>query len=193
MAAITRALNKSQDKLRRLSQEDALTGLLNRRGFNSELRRAKALAERQGHGLGFLIIDIDDFKQLNDQHGHAAGDRILKDCAALLRGHLRASDLICRYGGDELLVALPAADAETTRLTAKRIIAAVRQYVCSKGSVKLSITVSVGAACGIPQQGQSLDKILRRADRALYRVKRNGRDGLAFWPSDPDETVKIVE
>ena len=185
LAATTRALNKSQDKLQRLSQEDALTGLLNRRGFNSALRRAKALAERQGHGIGFLIIDIDDFKRLNDRYGHATGDRILKACAALLRDRLRASDLICRYGGDELLVALPAADAETTRLAAERIIAAVRQYVCSKGSAKLSITVSVGAACGFPQQGQSLEKILRQADRALYRVKRNGRDGMAFWPSDP--------
>jgi diguanylate cyclase (GGDEF)-like protein/PAS domain S-box-containing protein len=187
--AATRALKKSQSKLQRLSQEDALTGLLNRRGFDAELLRAKALAERQGRGIGFLIIDIDHFKQVNDRHGHAAGDRILKGCATLLRSRLRASDLICRYGGDELVVALPSADAETTRRTAERILAAVRKHDFSKAQAKLFITVSIGAACGLPAPGQSLEQVMKLADRALYRVKQSGRDGVAFWSSGDERSA----
>jgi len=183
LESASRALKKSESKLKRLSQEDALTGLLNRRGFNTELRRARALAERQGHGIGILIIDLDHFKQINDHYGHAMGDHILKMCAKLLKSLLRASDLICRYGGDEIVIALPAADAETTRATARRILAAIQQHDFSKGSERFFLTVSIGAACGIPAEGQSLDKVLKMADRALYRVKRNGRNGMAFWPS----------
>ena len=180
LAVAMRALKRSQSTLQRLSQEDALTGLLNRRGFDSELRRAKSQAERQGHGIGLLIIDIDHFKQINDRHGHAMGDRILKACAKLLRSHLRASDLICRYGGDEIVVALPSSDAEATCLTAQRILTAVRQHDFSNGPKELSITVSIGAACGTPMPGQSLEEMIMRADQALYRIKRSGRDGLAF-------------
>jgi len=193
LVTTARALRKSQNKLQRLSQEDALTGLLNRRGFEIELRRSQALAERQGHGIGILILDIDHFKEINDAYGHATGDRVLKICAKLLRSHLRTADLICRYGGDEILIALPAADAETTRATAKRIISAIRQYECYKGSKRIQLTVSIGAACGIPMQGQSLEKIMKMADRALYSVKRSGRDGMAFWPSDSGQAIEIGE
>lgn len=193
LAAAARALKKSQRKLQRLSQEDALTGLLNRRGFKNELRRVKALAEREGHCIGFLIIDIDRFKEINDVYGHAIGDHILKTFADLLRAHLRASDLICRYGGDEIVIALPATDPEATRLTAKRILKAVRQHDFSKGKVKLTITVSIGAACKTPVTRQSLDKVLKLTDRALYCIKKKGRNGMAFWASDEDLAASSTE
>ena len=185
LAATTRALKRSERKLQRLSQEDALTGLLNRRGFTNELRRARALAEREGHAIGVLILDIDHFKQINDEHGHETGDLILKTYALLLQSHLRASDLICRYGGDEIVIALPAADADTTRLTALRILTAVRQHNCAPTmSPPLSVTVSIGAACGRPVEGLTFEELLKQADRALYQVKRNGRNGMAFWPPE---------
>ncbi len=192
LAAASRALKKSELQLKRLSQEDALTGLLNRRGFANELRRVKALVAREGHAIGFLILDIDHFKQVNDQHGHAMGDHVLKTCADLLRSHLRASDLICRYGGDEIVIALPAADAEHTRFAAQRILAAVRQHVCTMGRVKLPVTVSIGAACETPTPGQPVENVLKLADRALYHVKRNGRNGMAFWPLDSVESVPAL-
>jgi diguanylate cyclase (GGDEF)-like protein/PAS domain S-box-containing protein len=179
----TRALRKSERALQRLSQEDALTGLLNRRGLDVELRRVQALAERQGYGIGMLIIDLDHFKRINDQFGHAAGDRVLKGCAALLRSHLRASDLICRYGGDELVVVLPSADATTTRRTAERILKAVRQQEFRKGRTRLPVTVSIGAACASSVAGASLEQALKQADQALYQAKHNGRDGMAFCPA----------
>jgi len=189
----TRALRRSQAKLRHLSQTDALTGLLNRRGFACELHRAKALAERQGHSIGILIIDIDHFKQINDQHGHVIGDHILKTSAQLFRSLLRASDIICRYGGDEILIALPACDAEATRMTAMRILEAVRKTEFSKGRIKTTVTVSIGAACEFPPQGQTLEKTLKLADQALYCVKQSGRNGLAFWPSGNNQVVEIGE
>jgi diguanylate cyclase (GGDEF)-like protein/PAS domain S-box-containing protein/putative nucleotidyltransferase with HDIG domain len=191
LEATTRALKKSQNTLQRLSQEDTLTGLLNRRGFYSELGRVKALAERQGQSVGFLVIDIDYFKKINDLHGHAAGDRILKACAKLFRSRLRSSDLLCRFGGDEIVIALPSSGIESTRRTAERILTAVRQHAFSTGGkTKISVTVSIGAACGIPVPSQPLDPVMKRADQALYRVKRSGRNGVAFETSDDDPTCE---
>jgi len=180
LTAATRALKISRDALRRLSQEDALTGLLNRRGLETELARVRSLAERHGCGVGVLIIDIDRFKLLNDHYGHAAGDRILQSLAALLRARLRAADLVCRYGGDELVVVLPAATEASTRRAAERILSAVRKHDFSDSRTPLAVTVSIGAACGFPAAGLSLESIIKRADRALYRVKRGGRNGRAF-------------
>ena len=187
LAAATRALKKSQRKLQRLSQQDALTGLLNRRGFKSELQRVKALAEREGQCIGFLIIDIDHFKQINDLYGHAIGDHILKTVAELLRAHLRASDLICRYGGDEVIIALPSTDEAATRLTANRILQAVRHHDFSKGHAKLAVTVSIGAACKSPLHNHSVEKVIKLSDHALYCIKKKGRDGMAFWSADAEQ------
>jgi len=184
LANATRALALSRDKLQRQSQEDALTGLLNRRGFAAETRRLEALAKRDGFGIGVLMIDIDRFKQFNDLCGHAAGDRILKAFASLLRSQLRACDLVCRYGGDELVVALPLSDAESTERTARRLLAAVREHDFSKGLAHGPVSASIGAACGWPNAGQSLDRIMQQADGALYWVKRNGRNGMAIASAD---------
>jgi diguanylate cyclase (GGDEF)-like protein/PAS domain S-box-containing protein/putative nucleotidyltransferase with HDIG domain len=185
----TQDLKKNRRKLQRQSQEDALTGLLNRRGLNKSLQRIKAVAERQGYPIGFLILDIDNFKEINDKHGHAIGDHILKTCAKLLRCLLRTSDLVSRFGGDEIVVGLPAADIDATRNTAKRILTAIRHYDFSTNLKKLSITVSIGAACEIPVSGKSLDHLMKMADHALYYAKRNGRDAMAVWSSEDTLTL----
>ncbi len=185
LTATTQALRRSRDQLRRLAQRDTLTGLLNRRGFAAGLRRVTALADRQGRSVGFLLIDVDRFKQLNDRLGHAAGDRVLKRLAALLRRTLRASDLACRYGGDELLVALPSADAAQTLQTAERLREAVRACGPLAGVSAPPVTLSIGAACSEPAAREAPLAVIRRADRALYRVKAAGRDGLAFEDAAP--------
>lgn len=182
----TEELQQSRQLLQRLSQEDALTGLLNRRGLDTELRRLKSLSERQGDPIGFLILDIDNFKEINDKYGHAAGDLILKICADLLRSLLRGSDIISRYGGDEIIVTLPSADAKITRLTAKRILTAIRKHDFSIGKVSIPVTVSIGAASEIPVTGGSLDNIMKMADHALYYAKRNGKDAMALWSPDDE-------
>ena len=176
-------LDKSRRRMQRLAQRDALTGLLNRRGFNVALRRARALAERQGHGVGYLLLDVDHFKQINDEHGHAAGDRILKTLAARLRSCLRSADLICRFGGDEFVVALPDADAATTQLAAQRILEVVRHAEYRQGGKPVSVTVSIGAACETPGSLLTPEQVMKQTDRALYCAKRAGRNGLAFWPA----------
>ena len=181
----TEELQQSRQKLQQQSQEDALTGLLNRRGLDTELRRLKSYAERQGDPIGFMILDIDNFKKINDNHGHAVGDYILKECADLLRSLLRGSDIISRYGGDEIVVALPSADAKITRLTAKRILTEIRKHDFSIGNIKVPVTVSIGAASEIPVSGENLDNMMKMADHALYYSKRNGRDAMALWsPND---------
>ncbi len=191
LASATRLLKKSKNKLARLSQEDALTGLLNRRGFNNALKRAKALAHRQGYPLGLLILDIDHFKTINDTYGHATGDHVLKACATILRFTLRASDLICRYGGDEFVIALPAADPDATILTAQRLLEAAQKYTFFQEAEKISLTFSIGAACcETLERGQSLESVLKMADRALYRIKKNGRNGMAYWsPANDDASA----
>lgn len=184
LAATTRALRRSERKLERISQQDELTGLLNRRGWQIELRRLEELARRQRFAVGILVIDIDHFKRINDRFGHAAGDRVLRECAALLRARLRASDLLCRYGGDELVVALPSATAKTTVRTAERILATVRRHPFGPINPELSVTFSIGAASANPARGDSFDETIRQADQALYAVKRNGRNGVALWQHD---------
>jgi diguanylate cyclase (GGDEF)-like protein/PAS domain S-box-containing protein len=181
LEAVTRELRESHAKMRRLAREDALTGLLNRRGFDGELRRARAQAVRRGERIGFLMLDIDRFKQINDRYGHAAGDRLLKSLARLLRANLRASDLICRQGGDEIVVAMPAADAATTGAAAARLLAAVRRQRVAIGGRRLAFTVSIGASCGKPVAGKSLRSDIRLADRALYWVKQHGQNEALYW------------
>ena len=191
------ALDKSRRNLRRLSYHDALTGLLNRRGYQEALPRVWALAERQGHGVGLLMIDIDHFKQINDEHGHGAGDCILKTLSARLRSCLRSADLIYRFGGDEFVVALPDADVASTRLTAQRICDALCGADYRQGKKSIPFTVSIGAACKTPGSSLTPETLQVHADRALRRVKHAGRNGIAIFcrtqyaQATPSETRQL--
>jgi diguanylate cyclase len=167
---------RSESKLRRMARHDALTGLLNRRGLEHELRRAWALAGRQRSPVGLLVLDLDYFKKINDVHGHAAGDQVLQACAHLLKSDLRVSDAIGRYGGDEMVVVLPFASKKETRAVAGRILQRIRHHVFCRGRQNLRVTLSIGLACGRPAPRSSPEALLARADRALYRAKRDGRD-----------------
>lgn len=180
----TEELEDSRQKLEMLSHEDALTGLLNRRGLNKELMRLKSLTEREGDAIGFLIIDLDHFKNINDDYGHAAGDYVLKECAQLLSSLMRTSDIICRYGGDEIIIALATDNADTTRLTAQRVLGAVRNHDFTFESKKVPVSISIGAACETPIPGVSLENLMRMADHALYYAKRSGRNAMALWSPD---------
>lgn len=190
-------LDKSRLHMQRLAQRDALTGLLNRRGFKDALKRVQAQAERLGNRIGFLVIDIDRFKHLNDEYGHAFGDRVLKMLAKQLKGCLRDTDLICRFGGDEVVVVLPAADAEMTQHAAQRILEAVRRAKCRAGKELIPFSVSIGAASEAPDSGLTPEQVIAQADQALYRVKRSGQHGTAaFWPVEDERilsaTTKIL-
>jgi diguanylate cyclase (GGDEF)-like protein len=155
---------------------DSLTGVFNRYWMDEMLARLMDRSRVSGAQLTLLLLDIDHFKEFNDQHGHVAGDYALRAVAARLRSALRPTDLLARYGGEEFVVLLPGAALSQAREVAERLCAAVRatRIVHPSGAVLPSVTVSIGVA-PLPATG-SAEAFIELADRALYRAKHAGRD-----------------
>jgi len=168
------------DKLKQLAMTDHLTGLMNRREAFRRLTQAWALSERYGHPLAVAMLDIDDFKPVNDALGHAAGDALLKSVAAALQNGTRTTDGVCRYGGDEFLVFFPHQNAETAAQAADRLrkaVATVRRPTDGR-----PVTISTGIAQR--EDGMlNFHELLDRADRALYHAKKMGKD--LVWVDGP--------
>jgi len=160
----------AEERLRHMADHDALTGLFNRRRFEEELERHIAHGARYGMGGALLMLDLDDFKQINDGHGHRAGDRVLTAVAAVLRNRLRASDVVARFGGDEFAVLIPVGGALEAEELAELLAAAVHRDVPTPSG---PLSASVGIA--LLEQSSTSDEILSRADDAMYAEKRNGR------------------
>lgn len=185
-----------QQLLNRFSYEDALTELHNRRYLDQMLSHELARGERTQTEVALVICDIDHFKQLNDNYGHAAGDRVLQIVAQQLRHAFRSSDIICRYGGEEFVVVLPDTGLEDARLRAEqlRMGMAAKSIVIEGdriGSVTLSAGVSSGRAGTI-----DADTLLQQADQALYRAKQSGRNRVLTAPDegeDPDQRGAVVQ
>lgn len=161
-----------REKLRNQALRDPLTGLHNRRFMEEVLERFVLQAERRGSPIGAIMIDLDHFKRLNDQHGHAVGDAVLRDVAGTLLASLRRTDVACRYGGEELLVLLPDADLAATMTKAELIRARIADLSSAHG---FPITASLGVAAFPETSAQSAD-LLKSADAALYQAKHSGRD-----------------
>jgi diguanylate cyclase (GGDEF)-like protein len=163
-----------REKLRTQSLRDPLTGLYNRRYMEDALERYVSLAERSGAATTVLMMDLDNFKRLNDEFGHAMGDAVLRDVAAQLIGGLRPSDVVCRYGGEELMVILPDCSMEDARLKAE----ALRLRVQGLTEIhQAPISVSIGIA-SIPETSTSVVDLVAMADAALYEAKRAGKNCL---------------
>ena len=176
----------SPEELLQMALRDPLTGLLNRRAFEEELREIWGRALAEGLPVGLLMIDIDHFKAMNDTYGHVAGDQVLKECARLVRACVRETDIVCRYyGGDELVVILPVANETDTRQAAERLLEAFRKTVLCPGFYDLQATISIGANCLQVSNGHSLEQLLIQADRALYRAKQTGRNKACFAGEAP--------
>ena len=167
-----RAMNS---ELSTMAEYDALTQLLNRRAVFQHLTEHFESWRQGGAAVGVLMIDLDHFKTINDEWGHLAGDEVLAQLAARLRTAMRESDIVGRYGGEEFLVVLPGTSAQGVRVTAIKLLQAVRAapFACLDGSI--TVTVSIGATC-VGAKDPDPDSALARADRALYVAKRNGRD-----------------
>lgn len=167
------ALVESDRAHRRRSTLDPLTGLFNRNALEQRLAELEGQPCQPAEGLShaFLLCDLDHFKRVNDQLGHAAGDAVLQDVAYTMRGALRAGDSIYRVGGEEILVILPGAD----RVAAMEISERLRQEVHERRPVGAVVTVSIGVAVSEPETVDT-DDLLARADAALYAAKAGGRN-----------------
>lgn len=169
-------------QLRRTSELDALTGTINRRSLDQVLAREFAHARRASGPLTLLFIDIDWFKRVNDEHGHACGDHCLCDIANALRAELRPNDALGRYGGEEFLVALPGQDAAASRIIAERLRVAVERSSIDWHGRPLALTISVGLAARRDSDA-TVAEVLERADKALYAAKRAGRNRVCVAPA----------
>ena len=158
------------DRSLELAVTDGLTGLRNRRYV---FRHLESLL-RAGTACGVLMIDVDRFKPLNDYYGHAAGDAALREVAARLREHVRASDVVARYGGEEFLVVMSGAGAEETAVIAERLRTAIGERPIDLGQAKLPVTVSIGSA--LSAQATDAEALIAAADSAMYRAKASGRN-----------------
>jgi diguanylate cyclase (GGDEF)-like protein len=169
-------------RLRTQNERDALTGLYNRRALDGALGREWSRFKRSGQAFAVLMIDIDHFKQVNDTHGHAAGDRVLQEVAQYVRNASRTLDMAVRYGGEEFLVLMPLCDADGACVVAERVRAAVQAqeitlaaHTGGAGASTLRVTASVGVAAADKTDAGSA-ALLARADAALYAAKHAGRN-----------------
>jgi diguanylate cyclase (GGDEF)-like protein len=157
-----------------LAETDTLTGLTNRRTFFEDAHALLAHAQTSGQPVSALMIDVDDFKHINDTYGHAAGDLVLHTIGIIGSQHMRSTDLLARYGGDEFVALLRSADLDAATRVAQRFADAVVGQAFNFGDhTGVTLTLSIGAACARPDQ--SLADMLACADHALYDAKRAGR------------------
>jgi two-component system cell cycle response regulator len=156
---------------------DALTGLFNRRYMESHLGTLIEQATGRGKPLATLVIDIDYFKSINDSHGHDAGDDVLRDFALRIKRSIRGIDLACRYGGEEFVVVMPETDMTVAAMVAERLRRriAAEPFAIAQGSRHVAVTISIGIA-GLRGKDDTAANLLKRADQALYRAKRDGRN-----------------
>ncbi|MGM0578370.1 MAG: diguanylate cyclase [Myxococcota bacterium] len=164
-----------ESQLRASAMRDALTGLYNRRYLEETHPRITARALRREEGLGVIMCDIDHFKDVNDTFGHAAGDTMLARLGEVLSESVRTEDLVVRYGGEEFLVVLVDADADTTARAAERIRVAVERLEFHAAGTPIHKTVSLGMSV-FPRDGDAFWECVQRADEALYHAKESGRN-----------------
>lgn len=176
---------RSDLELRSLAMTDFLTKAMNRRAFTECVEQQMALAQRTGLPLALLMIDVDHFKQINDGHGHAAGDSVLVEIARVIGTSIRKQDTLGRYGGEEFGVLLPSTDQAGAMVVAEKLRDAVESMRCRVKSGNISVTISIGvtvchATCA--NFSYDLDKFLADADSALYQAKHGGRNRTAVVP-----------
>ncbi len=171
------SLNLRQ-KLQEQSIRDPLTDLFNRRFMDESLETEMLRGTRNMRPLSVILIDIDHFKKFNDTFGHDAGDRVLRSIADLLRNFFRASDICCRYGGEEFAILLPDSSLQNAVVRANALRTEVKRLTLNYDSQSLgAITISMGVAA-FPEHGSSSEALLRTADRCLYESKAKGRDAV---------------
>ena len=174
---------KLEERLRYLASHDEMTGLLNRRRFDEELRRNVTYAERYGHHGALLLLDLDNFKEINDTIGHHMGDELVKAVADRLVRRLRDSDLLGRLGGDEFAVFLPEVEPVAAEKVATELVVHIAEDPFVVGDMSLWTRASIGVAIFEPARPIDGEALLMLADAAMYQAKGAGGDGIALAPT----------
>lgn len=181
----------ANEKLARLANNDSLTGLPNRRHVLERMNEVWSLSKRAGRPLGCILMDVDRFKRINDTHGHAAGDEVLRYVARVIREELRAYDLCGRFGGEEFLVVCPETGLADTARVAERIRAALERSPADVGGAPWQVTISAGVAERSDDQ-DSPEALIAAADEQLYCAKRAGRNRVCAAEPRPIQLSKPV-
>ena len=173
------AMSIDHAKLHELTKEmamtDSLTGLHNLRRFHADLKKEMSRASRHRENVSLMMLDIDDFKKLNDGYGHPFGDRVLQRLAETLKSAVRLSDIAARYGGEEFVVILPMTDGAQAKALAQRVLSMITAGAADLMEGKRPLTVSIGIA-SYPDDTTDALELIQKADEALYQAKRNGKD-----------------
>ncbi len=169
-------LKRTNELLLELSNTDHLTGLFNRRYLMDALEKEIQRSTRKGGNLSMIILDIDNFKQVNDTYGHLQGDVVLKSVAVQLQKELRNYDIAARYGGEEFIAVLPDANLKEALFVADRVRMSIQSTKFDGSLSELGLTVSLGVALFSTEDANSVDSFIKRADDALYRAKANGKN-----------------
>lgn len=176
-------LVQTLDQTLALASRDPLTQILNRRAFQERAAAEASAMGRHGQGACVMMLDLDKFKLVNDRHGHAVGDTVLVDCASNVQTHLRAADVLARWGGEEFIALLPHTAMPDAQHVAERVRQSLQALQAAGWPADVRLTTSIGLAPWAP--GQALDDAIREADAALYQAKAAGRNRVCLAPPAP--------
>jgi diguanylate cyclase (GGDEF)-like protein/PAS domain S-box-containing protein len=177
------ALEKARlfEEVQLLAITDSLTGLFNRRHFFSLAEKEFERSLRYQRPLALLMLDLDEFKEVNDRHGHLIGDQVLQTTSVIIRQSLRKVDICGRYGGEEFVILMPETDHEKALQAAERLRQTIAEFPILLSDENISVTTSIGVACCDSQDDLRLEMLLNRADEALYQAKHLGRNRVCVW------------
>jgi diguanylate cyclase (GGDEF)-like protein len=187
------AIDRLRNDVADLALVDDLTGVANRRQLLGRLEEACAMSQRSGEPFALLVIDLDGFKEINDTHGHAAGDACLRHFTLMAQMQLRPGDLLARTGGDEFCVLLPAAMLREGAVVARRVLNACREDAAGCTGADVPIAASIGLAQWTPEIGTCSERLLAAADHALYVAKNQGKNRYAACDPAPSITPDFPE
>jgi diguanylate cyclase (GGDEF)-like protein len=175
-----------------LAMYDDLTGTANRRQFLARLDEECARSNRSSEAFALLMIDLDEFKEVNDNHGHAAGDECLRLFTRVAGNRLRTGDLLARMGGDEFCVVLPSTTLREGAMVARHILEACQGEAVQGNGVSVALSASIGVAQWRPEIGLHAERLIAAADRALYTAKKDGKNGYAVFDVTPLESEPVL-
>ncbi len=186
--AIKIDLAQSHERINRMAITDSLTGLANHRAFRTGFEVMLNRAQRREGPLALLLCDVDHFKGINDRYGHPFGDQVLKKVAEVLGNTVRVVDLAARYGGEEFVVVLEDSNNEGARFMAERLRSQIEEITLPFQSMQVKVTISIGYAL-YPENGTEMQSLIDRADEALYKAKKNGRNRVEKWVGTQAKTA----